>query len=618
MIDYSKIKLVIWDLDDTFWKGTLSEGPIVSIAENIQLVRDLTDRGIVNSICSKNDYKPTVQKLKELEVDDLFVFKSIDWTPKGQRISKLIKDMGLRPVNCLFFDDNIVNLNEASYYSTELMVAEPSEIMVLIEYCRNTPVSDSKHKRLNNYKVLEKKQEAKENSEDNIAFLWSTNTKVEIHKDCVEQIDRIVELVGRTNQLNFTKLRSTKEELLEQLNQCNVDAGYVTVRDNFGDYGIVGFYLIRNGKCVHFLFSCRTIGQGVEQYVYSTLRWPELEVVGPVVNQVERIPAPEWINQDKKESEVESGDKSHAKIVFKGACDLRILATFLKADNIIEEFTYVSLSRHNSIEHHNHSVNYLSFPFLSDSEKKILLDECIFNDEEMFETKMFDKDTALVFLSTQIEPNLGVYRRKSNGLLIAWGEYLFPLTDRNNWKDYIDGSIFGAGNHFTEEWLKEFSERYEFVGRLLPEQFIGQMDILLEKLQPNALVCLLLGSEIPYKSNTEKAYADRHIYYKEINEKLREYVKTHDRVRLLDFNDYLKSYRDFTDNINHYHRNIYYAASHKANEYIFEATGQKVKEMGKLFLMYEKIAALLGRNISRDSAIYKILRNLYFTLRGQR
>ena len=339
MLDYSKIKLVIWDLDDTFWKGTLSEGPIVSIAENIQLVRDLTDRGIVNSICSKNDYEPTVQKLKELEVDDLFVFKSIDWTPKGQRISKLIKDMGLRPVNCLFLDDNIVNLNEASYYSTELMVAEPSEIAVLIEYCRNTPVSDSKHKRFNNYKVLEKKQEAKENSEDNIAFLWSTNTKVEIHKDCVEQIDRIVELVGRTNQLNFTKLRSTKEELLEQLNQCNVDAGYVTVRDNFGDYGIVGFYLIRNGKCVHFLFSCRTIGQGVEQYVYSTLRWPELEVVGPVVNQVERIPAPEWINQDKKESEVENGDKSHAKIIFKGACDLRILATFLKADNIIEEFT---------------------------------------------------------------------------------------------------------------------------------------------------------------------------------------------------------------------------------------------------------------------------------------
>ena len=28
MIDYSKLKLIIWDMDDTFWNGTLSEGDI--------------------------------------------------------------------------------------------------------------------------------------------------------------------------------------------------------------------------------------------------------------------------------------------------------------------------------------------------------------------------------------------------------------------------------------------------------------------------------------------------------------------------------------------------------------------------------------------------------------
>ncbi len=118
--DISKIKLVIWDLDDTFWSGTLSEGPITPNNNNIQLVRDLTDRGIVNTICSKNDIEPTVAKLKELGIYEYFVFISIDWTPKGQRINKLIKDMGLRPVNCLFIDDNIVNLNEAVFYSKEL------------------------------------------------------------------------------------------------------------------------------------------------------------------------------------------------------------------------------------------------------------------------------------------------------------------------------------------------------------------------------------------------------------------------------------------------------------------------------------------------------------------
>ena len=102
MVDFDKIKLVIWDLDECFWKGTLSEEGVCPNDDNIQLVKDLTDRGVVNSICSKNDLYPTIQKLKEYQIHDYFVFPSIDWTPKGQRIAKLINDMGLRPVNCLF------------------------------------------------------------------------------------------------------------------------------------------------------------------------------------------------------------------------------------------------------------------------------------------------------------------------------------------------------------------------------------------------------------------------------------------------------------------------------------------------------------------------------------
>ena len=50
MIDIKNIKLVIWDLDDTFWKGTLSEEDVTSINKNIMLVKELTRMGIVNSI----------------------------------------------------------------------------------------------------------------------------------------------------------------------------------------------------------------------------------------------------------------------------------------------------------------------------------------------------------------------------------------------------------------------------------------------------------------------------------------------------------------------------------------------------------------------------------------
>ena len=55
MYQFDKIKLVIWDLDETFWKGTFSEGNVEIPDRNRNLLALLTDIGIVNSICSKND-----------------------------------------------------------------------------------------------------------------------------------------------------------------------------------------------------------------------------------------------------------------------------------------------------------------------------------------------------------------------------------------------------------------------------------------------------------------------------------------------------------------------------------------------------------------------------------
>lgn len=82
-IQYDKIKLIIWDLDDTFWSGTLSEGPITPIIENMELIPMLTERGIVNMICSKNDEIPAEKELAKLGLDVFFVFNSINWLPKG-------------------------------------------------------------------------------------------------------------------------------------------------------------------------------------------------------------------------------------------------------------------------------------------------------------------------------------------------------------------------------------------------------------------------------------------------------------------------------------------------------------------------------------------------------
>lgn len=611
MTDYSNIKLIIWDLDDTLWKGTLSEGDVILPNENADLIRRLADCGIVSSICSKNDASAVLEKLKEFELQDYFVFNSIDWTPKGERISRMISDMGFRQENVLFIDDNTTNLNEVTYYAPQINIAEPAVIPSLIDYFKEVEPKDLRHTRLANYKILEKKQISKSHYSDNMQFLFSTNTRVEIKRDCIAEIDRIAELVKRTNQLNYTKLRSSKEELLTLLSDETVDAGYVTVEDNFGKYGIVGFFAIKNNKCIHFLFSCRTIGQGVEQYVYSTLDFPEIQVVGDVIVELQKVPAPLWINQDRTSSTQGEKVKLAGKVLFKGPCDLSSMVFNFDSSSILTEFTYIG-DRQNSIEHHNHSVNYLRFPFLSNDEKKGLLDECVFNDFQMFETELFNPEVKLVFLSTLIEANLAVYRRKRDGYLLAFGEYCNDLTDANNVDAFLSGKLYCYSNNYTKEWLRTFSNTWEYRGRLSVDEYIENINVLLKKLPQETTLCLMLGSETPYLANTKKSYENRHVYHKELNDALRLFAKQNERVLLLDFNDFIKGQDDFTDNINHFQRRVYFEISQKANEYIEKILGDKVRQKSRLRKLTDYyVPKIKGWIYDRTPEFVKELRNRY-------
>lgn len=587
-MDFKQIKIIIWDLDDTFWKGTLSEGAIEPIESNIQLIKDLTSRGIVNTICSKNDYDPVIAKLKDLGIADYFVFNSINWEPKGPRISVLLKDMGLRAANALFIDDNIVNLKEAQHYEPSLMVALPSIINDVASYFANMPAKDLSHSRLNNYKVLERKRDSRISYGDNESFLYASNTHVEILHDCLKHIDRIHELILRTNQLNFTKLRSTREELEALLHNKEVESGYVTVKDAFGEYGIVGFYAVRNHCCIHFLFSCRTIGQGVEQYVYATIGYPKLKVVGSVINSVTDAPAPAWINQDIAHY-YKSNDKIKGKIVFKGPCDMMGLTSYLKAENIIRELTYISRTRHNNIEHQGCMTNFLQIPKLSKDDISYLVQKCVFNDEEMFHTALYDKDTRLIFLSSLQEFHFGIYRHKTKNLRIAFGEWNHPLTDPAEWDGYINGTVWTSSNVFTKEFLQKFSHDWEYEGRKSYDTYIEEIKQFFAYIAPEAYVCIFMGSEIPYEGITTDAWKDRHIVHREINARLRQLATTNPRLRLIDYTDFITDNTSYTDSIDHLQRVVHYKIAQRANEIIAEVLGRGVKQSSQLKIYFNQL-----------------------------
>lgn len=338
----NKVKLIVWDLDDTFWNGTLAEGGIVPIDRNIEVVKTLAARGIIHSICSKNNEGDARNQLLGMGIYDYFVFPRISFAPKGQTIAQLIEEISFRPENVLFIDDNRSNLQEVRYYNPRIMTAHPADILdQLLAHPNLAGRPDRDLARLKQYKLLERKAEERRTAAvSNEEFLRSSQINILFEYDIEANFDRVLELINRANQLNYTKVRvETSQEIdafRSSLRTYGMHAGCVHATDRYGDYGLIGFFcLMRRDKIkklFHFVFSCRTMHMGIEQYVYEKLERPEIEIIGPVSYGLEAHPKVDWI--EERNSSVQSNVMDKRRLVLVGGCELLQLATYCSKNRL--------------------------------------------------------------------------------------------------------------------------------------------------------------------------------------------------------------------------------------------------------------------------------------------
>lgn len=319
MFGTEPVRLVIWDLDETFWRGTLSEGGIHDyVRAHHDIVVTLAERGIISSICSKNDHGAVEAILRQHSIWDYFILPSIDWSAKGPRLKQLIDDIQLRPESVLFIDDNPGNRAEAAAHVPGLQVADETVIPMILAHRLFKGKDDSGLTRLQQYRLLQRrKQDEKAAGADNKVFLRSSNINVAIEPDIAKHIDRAIELINRTNQLNFTKNRlpddheQARQQLLNMVGHGLNKSGLVRVWDDYGDYGFCGVYVVEyvvdryyddvdhktNEHLRHFCFSCRILGMGVEKWLYQQLGKPGLESIGHLAFPASPDGPVDWINQ---------------------------------------------------------------------------------------------------------------------------------------------------------------------------------------------------------------------------------------------------------------------------------------------------------------------------------
>ena len=277
-----KVKCVVWDLDNTLWDGTLIETEdenSLKLREYVKdVIRGLDERGILQSIASKNDYRYAWHVIEKLGLADYFLYPQIHWNAKSGSMKKIAKDLNVGIDSLVLIDDSVFEREQVHSELPQVRVYDADEVEKLLSYPEFTVlVTEESRNRRSMYQAEMKRKELQNADNADITdFLKKCHLEIEMFEPKTEdEINRCYELVVRTNQLNMSGKKYTREEFEGVLNRKDVYNFAITCKDNFGTYGIVGFgqYQVRNSVLVfeEFAMSCRVAGKYVESALFAHL-----------------------------------------------------------------------------------------------------------------------------------------------------------------------------------------------------------------------------------------------------------------------------------------------------------------------------------------------------------
>lgn len=277
-----KVKCLVWDLDNTIWDGTLIEiddSSRLKLKQGVlETIKKLDQRGIIQSIASKNDYDLAWSVIEKLGISEYFLYPQIHWNAKSNSMKRISEKLNIGIDSLAFIDDSAFERNQVHSVWPQIRTYDISHLNELTDLPEFSVMltEESKNRRAM-YKAEEKRNELRnEEKEDIVDFLKKCQLQIDIFKPNTEkEILRCYELVVRTNQLNMSGKKYTMDEFKNVLNRENHVSFAFSCKDDFGEYGIVGFgqYYLKNQKLIfsEFAMSCRVAGKYVESALFSKL-----------------------------------------------------------------------------------------------------------------------------------------------------------------------------------------------------------------------------------------------------------------------------------------------------------------------------------------------------------
>lgn len=292
------VKCIALDLDNTLWGGVVGDdGPHgIQIAAHgdgeafhrfQSFLKELKNRGILLAVCSKNEHENAVRPFEVnaemvLKLEDITVFVA-NWENKADNLRRIRDALNIGLDSILFLDDNPFERAAVRAMSPEVMVPELPEdpadyvkALVELNLFETTAFSAEDAARSTLYRQEAQRRMAETTAASFEDYLLSLDMTIEVSRFAPEQINRITQLLQRSNQFNLTTQRHNQaqcEAMMQDVEGCWPLTA--TLRDRFGDHGLISVVVARPDRGAgvvvisDWLMSCRVLTRGVEEYLMN-------------------------------------------------------------------------------------------------------------------------------------------------------------------------------------------------------------------------------------------------------------------------------------------------------------------------------------------------------------
>ena len=200
----------------------------------------------------------------------------------------------------IFIDDNPVERETVKGECPDCYVPDfPSDTTELLsfaeniwfDYCRPLRVLGEDLKKTKMYQNEVKRKQDKSVSLNLDDYIKKLKINIDIHRMKPNELERVVQLINKTNQFNVTTKRYSLAEINELSNNKMNSIYVVHSSDKYGDYGLISVVILKRSKnevyIDLFLMSCRVMGRKLEFVIFNEIFSQEKMLI-----KAEYVPSP--------------------------------------------------------------------------------------------------------------------------------------------------------------------------------------------------------------------------------------------------------------------------------------------------------------------------------------